>query len=261
MGCGACSLGGTAMSEGIIKVQGLHKSFGAIEATKDVSFQIKKGEIHALIGPNGAGKTTLVNQLSGDILPDGGTIFFKEQDISRLRAPSRAQLGIARSFQITHIFDELSVAENMALAIHAKAGHNFRFLQRALRSCSIKEKVETALNRVGLAAKGSQPASFLSHGEKRQLEVGMAMAGDPELLIMDEPMAGMGPGGTTELSKLIKSLRGKVTILLVEHDMDVVFALADTITVLVYGEHVATGTPEEIRNNQKVRSGYLGEAE
>lgn len=247
------------MSKPIIEIQELNKTFGAIEATRDVSFSIQKGDIHALIGPNGAGKTTLVNQLSGDILPDSGTILFNSQDISRLKAHKRAQLGIARSFQITHIFEQLSVEENMALAIHAKDGHNFRFFRRALGSSATKLAVKTALERVDLLTKSKQLASYLSHGEKRQLEVGMAMASNPELLIMDEPMAGMGPGGTAELSKLIQHLRGQLTILLVEHDMDVVFSLADRVTVLVYGEHVATGTPDEIRQNLKVRSAYLGE--
>ena len=249
------------MSKPLLQVEHLYKNFGAIEATSDVSLSIEKGDIHALIGPNGAGKTTLVNQVSGDILPDSGTIHFKSNDITYVKAHKRAQLGIARSFQITHIFEQLTVAENMALAIHSKNGHNFRFWQRALGSSQLKEDLLIALERVDLAGRSRQPARFLSHGEKRQLEVGMALVGNPELLIMDEPMAGMGAGGTRELAGLIEGLRGEVTILLVEHDMDVVFSLADTVSVLVYGEHLATGTPDEIRADIQVRNAYLGEEE
>lgn len=247
------------MNETLLKIDHLKKRFGAIKATNDVSFSIEPGEIHALIGPNGAGKTTLVNQLSGDLLPDSGSLYFRSQDITHLPAHKRARLGIARSFQITHIFESLSVAENMALAIHSKNGHNFRFWQRALKSPGVKTHLKTALERVDLAGKSHLPARYLSHGEKRQLEVGMALIGKPELLILDEPMAGMGAGGTRELTRLIENLRGDITILLVEHDMDVVFSLADRVTVLVYGEHLATGTPDEIRCNAEVRNAYLGE--
>lgn len=249
------------MSESLLQVQNLYKNFGAIQATSDVSFSIEKGDIHALIGPNGAGKTTLVNQLSGDIFPDKGSIHFNSMDITNLKAYKRAQLGITRSFQITHIFEQLTVAENMGLAIHSKNGHNFRFWKRALGPSQIKKDVSFALERVDLAGRSQQPARYLSHGEKRQLEVGMALVGNPELLIMDEPMAGMGTGGTRELTRLIEGLRGKVTILLVEHDMDVVFSLADKVTVLVYGEHAATGTPNDIRADKHVRRAYLGEEE
>ena len=247
------------MNNNVLQIQNLYKNFGAIRATRDVSFSIEKGHIHALIGPNGAGKTTLVNQLSGDIVPDKGTILFKESDITTLKAHKRAQLGISRSFQITHIFEQLTVAENMALAIHSKNGHNFRFWKRALGTFQVQKELSIALERVDLATHSKQPARVLSHGQKRQLEVGMALVGNPELLIMDEPMAGMGTGGSQELAKLIEGLRGSVTILLVEHDMDIVFSIADKVTVLVYGEHIATGTPGEIRLNPKVRSAYLGE--
>lgn len=247
------------MNNNILQIDGLNKNFGAIQATSNVSFAVKKGHIHALIGPNGAGKTTLVNQLSGDIIPDSGKIYFQSRDITRLAAHKRAKLGIGRSFQITHIFESLSVAENMALAIHSKNGHNFRFWRRALNTSNIGKNLAAALERVDLHGKSDLAARALSHGEKRQLEVGMALVGDPAFLILDEPMAGMGAGGTRELTKLIEGLRGKTTILLVEHDMDVVFSLADTVTVLVYGRHMATGTPAEIRNNSEVRSAYLGE--
>ena len=247
------------MGNTILEVSGLNKRYGALEATKNLSFSVQSGQIHAIIGPNGAGKTTLVNQLTGDILPDSGTITYHSRDITRLRDYRRARLGIARSFQITHIFENLTVAENMALSICAHHGHNFRFWGKSLESKVIKQKLPDALAAVDLVHRGDMPARSLSHGEKRQLEVGMALTAEPDLLILDEPMAGMGPGGTVELSKLIRQLKGSMTILLVEHDMDVVFALADMITVLVYGESIITATPQEVRQNPQVQAAYLGE--
>ena len=200
--------------------------------------------IHALIGPNGAGKTTLVNQLSGDIHARLRHYCLQRQrTLPGQKAYQRARLGIGRSFQITHIFENLTVAENMSLAICAHSGHNFRFLGHWRSSPPVRRKLTAALDQFDLLHRAEIPASHLSHGEKRQLEVGMAMVGNPELLILDEPMAGMGPGGTTELSKLIRKLKGQLTILLVEHDMDVVFSLADQITVLVYGENLAHRHP------------------
>lgn len=247
------------MDSSILKVENLNKSFGAVQATKNFNLRVEQGHIHALIGPNGAGKTTAVNQISGDIFPDRGNIFFKQENVTSLNAHQRAKKGIARSFQITHIFDSLTVAENLALAICAHQGHNFRFWQKSLKSRDVQKQLPAALERVNLTERAEHPASHLSHGEKRQLEVGMALIGNPELLILDEPMAGMGPGGTVELTKLIKALKGSLTILLVEHDMDVVFSLADMVTVLVYGENIATAPPGEIRENNEVRLAYLGE--
>ena len=247
------------MPETLLKVTALCKTFGAVQATNNLSFSVTKNHIHALIGPNGAGKTTVVNQLSGDILPDSGNILFNGTDITRLKAYQRTRLGIGRSFQITQIFENLTVAENMSLAICAHSGHNFKFWRHWRWSSPIKRELAPALEQVDLLHRADLLALHLSHGEKRQLEVGMAMIGKPELLILDEPMAGMGPGGTAELSKLIGKLRGQCTILLVEHDMDVVFSLADRVTVLVYGEDLATGTPDEIRKNAQVRVAYLGE--
>lgn len=249
------------MTEQLLQVRGLNKSFGAVRATNDLSFSVAKGHIHALIGPNGAGKTTIVNQLSGDMLPDSGSIFFNGMDVTRLKVYRRARLGIGRSFQITHIFDKLTVAENMGLSICARDGHNFRFWRNWRSSQPVQRTMENALERVDLLSRADFAAARLSHGEKRQLEVGMALVGEPKLLILDEPMAGMGPGGTVELSKLISKLKEKTTILLVEHDMDVVFSLADQVTVLVYGENIASGSPEQIRDNEAVRSAYLGEEE
>ena len=249
----------TKMTDTLLNISGLCKSFGALKATDNLSFAITRGHIHALIGPNGAGKTTVVNQLSGDLLSDSGTIQFKSRDITRMKPYRRARLGIARSYQITHIFENLSVAENMALALCARAGHNFRFFRNWSRASMVARDLQSALERVDLLHRAKLKACHLSHGEKRQLEVGMTLVGNPELLILDEPMAGMGPGGTVELTKLIRQLKGQVTILLVEHDMDVVFSLADRVTVLVYGENIATGTPAEIRSNLSVREAYLGD--
>lgn len=247
------------MSGTLLKVTNLHKSFGALKATDNLNLSIQRGHIHALIGPNGAGKTTAVNQLSGDLLPDSGTIQFNGLRITKLAPHKRARLGLARSYQITSIFDELTVAENMALAILAQSNHNFRFWRKALKARKVVNELHTALDRVDLLSRKDFLSANLSHGEKRQLEVGMSLVGKPKLLILDEPMAGMGPGGTVELSKLIQRFKGELTILLVEHDMNVVFSLADMVTVLVNGKNIATGPPAEIRANPLVRSAYLGE--
>jgi len=249
------------MSEKILEVAHLHKSYGALHATRDVSFAVEPGHIHAIIGPNGAGKTTLVNQLTGDTRPDSGRIVFQSREITHLKVHRRARLGMARSFQITHIFENLTVAENMALSICAHHGHNFRFWKRGLESPVVKQKLNQALTTFDLVHRAGMPASSLSHGEKRQLEVGMALTGNPNLLILDEPMAGLGPGGTVELSKLIRKLKGSLTLLLVEHDMDVVFSLADMITVLVHGENILTATPEMVRHDPGVQAAYLGDDE
>lgn len=248
------------MAEMLLEVASLNKSYGAIQATQDLHLNIEKGHIHALIGPNGAGKTTLVNQLTGDIFPDSGRIIYKSCEITRMSDYKRARLGIARSFQITHIFENLTVAENMALAINARNGHSFHFWRNSLKSNIVTANLDNALARVDLGHRARLKASHLSHGEKRQLEVGMALVGNPELLILDEPMAGMGSGGTVELSKLISSLKGSVTILLVEHDMDVVFSLADMVTVLVYGHNILTDSPTNVRTNKEVQAAYLGES-
>lgn len=246
------------MTEPLLRVTGLHRRFGAIQASRDLSFDVAAGEVHALIGPNGAGKTTAINQLTGEIEPDSGSIVFDGRDITRLPVHKRALMGLARSFQITAVFEHLTVAENLALSVQAHTGHSFRFWSRADRDQRLTRPTQDALKLVGLEERASAPASSLSHGEKRQLEVGMALAGQPKLLLLDEPMAGMGPGGTVELSNLIREMKGEITILLVEHDMDVVFSLADRVTVLVYGEAVATGTPGHIRANPTVREAYLG---
>lgn len=249
------------MADNILEIHNLQKSYGALKATDDLSFSVQRGHIHALIGPNGAGKTTLVNQLTGDLFPDSGRILYGSRDVTRLADYKRARLGIARSFQITHIFENLTVAENMALSICAHHGHNFHFWQNCLKTKIVRQKLPDTLKLVDLEARADFKAKVLSHGEKRQLEVGMALTGEPQLLILDEPMAGMGPGGTVEMAKLISRLKGKLTILLVEHDMDVVFSLADMVTVLVYGTELLTASPETVKNDPEVRRAYLGESD
>jgi len=247
------------MAEPLLRIENLSKSFGAVSACRDISLEIAEGEIHALIGPNGAGKTTLLNQIAGDLIPDNGQIFLSGQEITHLPLHRRAHLGLARSYQITSVFPNLSVAENLLLAIQAHHGHSFRFRQRGIDELSLRAELDPALEMVGLTGQAEIPSGNLSHGERKQLEVGMALACKPKLLLLDEPMAGMGPGGTVELSKLIRKLKESMTILLVEHDMEAIFSLADRITVLVYGEVVVTGKVEEIRLNPAVRQAYLGE--
>jgi len=248
------------MADTILQVENLCKSFGAVEASRDLSFAVERGHIHALIGPNGAGKTTVVNLLCGELQPDSGTILFNGTNITSLPVYKRIRAGLGRSFQITSIFEHLSVAENMGLALLAGDGHNFRFIKNAFSAATVRTNLDNALARVDLLGKAERPAAHLSHGEKRQLEVGMALVGNPQLLMLDEPMAGQGAGGTVELKKLISGLRGTTTILLVEHDMDVVFSLADRISVIVYGHCIASGSPDEIRNNRDVQQAYLGES-
>ena len=247
------------MAEPLLRIESLCKSFGAVKACHDLSLEVHAGEIHALIGPNGAGKTTLLNQIAGDLTPDSGQIFLAGQEITHLPLYRRAPLGLARSYQITSVFANLSVEENMLLAIQAHHGHSFRFWGRGLKDPQLLAELGPALETVGLSERAEAIAGNLSHGEKKQLEVGMALSCKPQLLLLDEPMAGMEPGGSIELSKLIHKLKKEMTILLVEHDMEAIFSLADRITVLVYGEVVATGSVEEIRSNPAVRQAYLGE--
>ena len=247
------------MAEPLLRIDSLCKSFGAVNACQDLSLEVHAGEIHALIGPNGAGKTTLLNQIAGDLPPDSGQIFLDGQEITHLPLYRRASLGLARSYQNTSVFANLSVEENMLLAIQAHHGHSFRFWGRGLKDPQLLAELGPALETVGLSERAEAIAGNLSHGEKKQLEVGMALSCKPQLLLLDEPMAGMGPGGSIELSKLIHKLKKEMTILLVEHDMEAIFSLADRITVLVYGEVVATGSVDEIRSNPAVRQAYLGE--
>jgi branched-chain amino acid transport system ATP-binding protein len=242
----------------VLSARGLVKRYGGLVVTSKVDLDVLPGEVHALVGPNGAGKTTLLGQLTGEIHSDEGRILFRGKDITRLPPHRRAQLGLARSFQITSVFHELSVLENAMFAVQAKEGHSFRFWKNALADEGLTGAAHALLERVGLAAEAGRPASDLSHGQHRQLEIAIALAGAPQVLLLDEPMAGMGIEDSAHLTRMLLSLKGSVPMLLVEHDMDAVFALADRITVLVYGERIVTGTPAEIRAHPEVRRAYLG---
>jgi branched-chain amino acid transport system ATP-binding protein len=249
------------MSGILLQADSLAKRFGGIIASDNLSLNVIGGELHAVIGPNGAGKTTLIAQLSGQLRPDAGVIRFAGNDITALPMHRRSQLGLARSFQITSLFLDLSVLDNVALAVQAHAGHSFRFWRDARSEPELREPARAALARVGLSGRADQPASALSHGEHRLLELAMALAGSPRMLLLDEPMAGLGPEESARMVAMLRALKNELTILLVEHDMEAVFALADRITVLVYGRVIASGAPAEIRANADVRDAYLGEAE
>ncbi len=246
------------MNAPMLAVRALTKSFGGIVATDDLSLDVLEHEIHAVIGPNGAGKTTLIAQLAGAMLPDSGRIEFLGRDITRLPPYARSQLGLARSFQITSIFHALSVLDNAMLAVQAHVGHSYRFWRQARLDSELTAPAMAALERVGLAHRAHVNAGGMSHGEHRQLEIAMALSTNPKLLLLDEPMAGMGHGESQRMVEILKELKGEKTILLIEHDMDVVFALADRITVLVYGRAIASGPPEAIRADEQVRQAYLG---
>jgi branched-chain amino acid transport system ATP-binding protein len=247
------------MTEPILAVDGLTKRFGGIVATDGVDLEILPGEIHAVIGPNGAGKTTLIGQITGEIAPDGGRIRFAGEDVTRLPTHARARRGIARSFQITQIFRRFSVLENVMLGAQAREAHAFGVWRDVRRDPTLRTPALRIVERVGLGAVADRPAGLLAHGEQRQLEIAMALACVPRLLLLDEPMAGMGKEESERMTELLRGLKGTETILLVEHDMDVVFALADRVTVLVYGRAIATGAPDRIRANREVRAAYLGE--
>ncbi len=247
------------MADALLDVQGLVKTFGALRATDNVYLDIRHGETHAIIGPNGAGKTTLIGQLAGNIRPDGGAIRFDGEDITGLGAAARAHRGLARSFQITSIYREFSALDNVALAVQAHAGHSFRFWRPARKEAALREPARTILSDLGLGDRADVIAANLSHGEQRQLEIAMVLATRPRLLLLDEPVAGMGADESQRMVEFLATLKGRQTIILVEHDMDAVFTLADRISVLVYGQVIASGTPEEIRANPEVRRAYLGE--
>jgi branched-chain amino acid transport system ATP-binding protein len=247
------------MAEPLLEVRELRKAFGALPATDGVDLAVREGETHAVIGPNGAGKTTLIGQLSGMLRPDSGRIHFAGEDITRLAAPARSKKGLARSFQITSIYREFSALDNVALAVQAHAGHSFRFWRPARKEQELREPARKILEEVGLGARAEVTAANLAHGEQRQLEIAMALATSPRLLLLDEPVAGMGTEESQRMVQFLGTLKGHCTMILVEHDMDAVFSLADRISVLVYGQIIATGAPKEIRANPEVRAAYLGE--
>jgi len=247
------------MTSPLLETRQLHKSFGALIATDRVDFDVREGETHAVIGPNGAGKTTFIKQLSGELRPDAGGVRFAGKEVTPLSAQRRSRRGLARSFQITSIYRDFSALDNVALAVQAHAGHSFRFWRPAREDRALTEPAIQILEKIGLEERKHVLAANLSHGEQRQLEIAMALATRPRLLLLDEPVAGMGTDESQRMIGLLASLKGEKTIVLVEHDMDAVFSLADRISVLVYGRIIATGTPAEIRANAEVRSAYLGE--
>ena len=249
------------MARAILQIDGLTRRFGGVVATDAVTLDIPGGEVHAVIGPNGAGKTTLIGLIAGEIVAQGGTVHFEGTDITRLPVHRRSRLGLARSFQITSLFQDFTALDNVALAVQAHCGHSFRFWRDARRDDELRKPAQAALARVGLAARAGIRVDRLSHGEHRQLEIAMALATQPRLILLDEPMAGLGPEESARVVEMLRQLKGSTTILLVEHDMDAVFALADRITVLVYGRVIASGDSATIRADAAVRQAYLGEKE
>ena len=245
----------------VLSIKGLVKRFGGLTATDHVDFDVLLGEVHAIIGPNGAGKTTLISQLAGELRPDAGRIEFNGRDISDESVPARSMLGLGRSYQISQVFREFTALENVMLAVQAHAGSSFSFFQPASKETALTEPAAKALELVGLAARQHELAAALAHGEHRQLELAMTLATSPKLLLLDEPMAGMSQAESESMIALLKRLKGRYAIALVEHDMDAVFALADRITVLVYGKVIACGAPADIRNDPAVKDAYLGDQE
>ena len=247
------------MAEPLLRVEKLVRRFGGIVATDHVSLDVASGELHAIIGPNGAGKTTLISQLTGQLLPHAGSILLAGRDITHVPAYKRSALGLARSFQITSLLSDFTAADNVALAAQAHDGHSFHFWGNARKVSHLRKTAQDALERVGLGHRADMLVSRLSHGEQRELELAVALATKPQLLLLDEPMAGLGITESARMVKLLQELRREVSIVLVEHDMDAVFQLADRITVLVYGRVIASGTPAEIRGNDDVKRAYLGD--
>ncbi len=247
------------MSEPVLEVQGLTKHFGAVTACERVSLDLRPGEIHAVIGPNGAGKSTLIAQICGGLRPDAGQVKFLGEDVTALDTRARARMGLARTFQISALAMEDTVLQNAILGALGARGGTPGFLGRALKDKGLREAAEAALTRVGLNDVAATRTAELSHGQRRQLEVAVALTLRPRAFVMDEPMAGMGSEGSARLTRFLSELRHEAPILLVEHDMDAVFALADRLSVLVYGRIIATGSVAEIRANRQVRQAYLGE--
>ena len=248
------------MSGPVLRLQGIDKSFGALKVTDRLDLDVLPGETHAIIGPNGAGKTTLIDQISGALAPDAGHIHFDGRDVTGLPMPARAQLGLARSFQITHVLPRFTALENVALAVQARSDSSFRFWRPATAESALNASAMQALAVMGVAERAHIRAGALSHGEKRLLEIAIALAQAPKLLLLDEPMAGAGTDETRRLVDTLKRLKRVYTIVLVEHDMHAVFALADRVSVLVEGRIIASGTPDAVRNDPAVRAAYLGDA-
>lgn len=247
------------MTDALLLIDGLSKSFGALKATDDVTLSVLPGEIHALIGPNGAGKSTLIKQVAGGLAPDAGRVWFDGRDVTALSTAQRAQAGLGRTFQISSLAMEYTVLQNAVLGALGAEGRVWRFFSDVMRDADLRARAQAALERVGLSEQASTRTAELSHGQRRLLEVAVALTLQPKVFLMDEPMAGLGGAGSKRMTGFLDQLRAQAPILLVEHDMDAVFALADRISVLVYGKVIATGTADEIRANPEVRTAYLGE--
>ena len=247
------------MVEAVLRLENLRKRFGGLVVTDNVTLDVLAGELHAVIGPNGAGKTTLINQISGLLACDAGRIAFGGHDITHLPAHARAGLGLARSFQVSSVLPGFSALENVALAVQAHTGSSFRFLRAVAGEAALNEPALALLAQVGLSDIAGKPAASLSHGERRALELAMALATGPKLLLLDEPMAGAGRDESARLLRLLRALKGRFPMVLIEHDMDTVFALADRISVLVYGRVLASGPPAQIRADARVLAAYLGD--
>jgi len=246
------------VTDALLAIDGLTKRFGGVVASDEITLAIPPGELHAVIGPNGAGKTTLIGELAGEIAPDQGRVWFAGRDITALPVHRRSAIGLARSFQVTSLFPDFTALDNVALAVQAHSGHSFRFWRNARRDAALREPARAVLAQVGLADRADVPVSRLSHGEHRALEIAMALATRPRMLLLDEPMAGMGPDESVRMVNMLRGFKRQLTILLIEHDMEAVFALADRITVLVYGRVIASDIPAAIRANEEVRKAYLG---
>ncbi len=247
------------MTNLVLQTVGISKSFGAIKASRDITLDLRPGEIHALIGPNGAGKSTLIAQIAGGLAPDKGKVLLDGEDVTGLSTAARARRGLGRTFQISALAMEDTVLQNAALGALGARGGPFGMFRPALSDPTLRDVAESALERVGLADHAATRTAELSHGQRRQLEVAVALTLSPKAFVMDEPMAGLGGEGSKAMTGFLDGLRSEAPILLVEHDMDAVFALADRISVLVYGEVIATGSVDEVRANAKVREAYLGE--
>jgi len=247
------------VAEPVLRVEDLRKHFGALAVTDGVTLDVAPGELHAVIGPNGAGKTTLINQISGFLTPQSGRIRFDGRDITDLPVHARAQLGLARTFQITSILPGFSALENVAVAVQARCGSSFRFVGRAAAEPALNAPARAALEEVGLGDRIHVPAGSLSHGEKRALELAIALAMAPKLVLLDEPTAGTGREESDRLVALLARLKGRFAMILVEHDMTAVFALADHISVMIYGRILASGPPAAVRNDPQVIAAYLGD--
>lgn len=249
------------MPDTLLRIQGLTKRFGGVTATDFLSLEIQRGELHALIGPNGAGKSTLIAQMMGEIAPDSGTITLEERPLDGLSTPRRVRRGLGRTFQIAQLLAQSTALENVALAVQAHRGHSFKFGADPRQSKSLRDAAQRLLDDAGLNAIADVPVAHLAHGEQKQIELAIALAGQPTLLLLDEPLAGLGPAESTRMIEILRRLKGRITMLLVEHDMDAVYALADRISVLVYGRVIASGSAADIRANAEVRTAYLGDGD